>query len=214
MSQNNLPEDDQFRDVINSLKRMKKVDAPPGFDADLMRRINSEVPAAKQGLWEKIVNSFLFVPATGAAVVATLIIMFLSLQPQKQTTLNTAQKTQTQEVNEPAVDSLAPPPVEAPAGNQMAANTPVPKTKINKSGSSESTAPAQTGGTYPSALQSKPKVDNASLGESTTLTSENSDKASVPALPLSKVKSDSTAAKKKAPLNSKSTDKKLDKKSQ
>lgn len=46
---NHLHEDEkEFEGVIRQLKSLKKVDAPPRFEADLMRRINQEAHKEKK----------------------------------------------------------------------------------------------------------------------------------------------------------------------
>lgn len=78
-----LSEEEQFRELRQLLKEMPKVDAPPGFEADLMRRINSEKYAeAKPGLWERITGFLKPVPsALAVGVVAIVAFVLLVNEP-------------------------------------------------------------------------------------------------------------------------------------
>lgn len=84
METNNLfNEEEQFKELRTLLKEMPKVDAPPGFEADLMRRINSEKYAtAKPGVFAKIAAFFKPVPsAIAVGVVAIVAVVLLVNQP-------------------------------------------------------------------------------------------------------------------------------------
>ena len=84
METNNLlNEEEQFKELRTLLKEMPKVDAPPGFEADLMRRINSEKYATVQpGLFAKIAAFFKPVPsAIAVGVVAIVAVVMLVNQP-------------------------------------------------------------------------------------------------------------------------------------
>jgi len=62
------------------LREMPKIDAPPGFEADLMRRINSEKYAeAKPGLWERFFKGFFRPIPSAIAVGAVAIVAFVLL---------------------------------------------------------------------------------------------------------------------------------------
>lgn len=81
-----LGDEEQFRELRQLLKEMPKVDAPPGFDADLMRRINSEKYAeAKPTLWERFTGFLKPVPsAVAVGVVAIVAVIFLVNQPGEE----------------------------------------------------------------------------------------------------------------------------------
>lgn len=84
METNNLlNEEEQFKELRTLLKEMPKVDAPPGFEADLMRRINSEKYATAQpGLFAKIAAFFKPVPsAIAVGVIAIVAVVMLVNQP-------------------------------------------------------------------------------------------------------------------------------------
>lgn len=75
MSQENFEE--KYKDVISSLKQLSKVKAPPNFEADLMRKINSyeERPLT---FWEKLFSSK-WVPSTAGVALASVIIIFFTV---------------------------------------------------------------------------------------------------------------------------------------
>ena len=84
METNNLlNEEEQFKELRTLLKEMPKVNAPPGFEADLMRRINSEKYAtASPGLFAKIAAFFKPIPsAIAVGVVAIVAVVMLVNQP-------------------------------------------------------------------------------------------------------------------------------------
>ncbi len=84
METNNLlNEEEQFKELRTLLKEMPKVDAPPGFEADLMRKINSEkYTTAQPGLFAKIAAFFKPVPsAIAVGVVAIVAVVMLVNQP-------------------------------------------------------------------------------------------------------------------------------------
>lgn len=75
MSQENFEE--KYKDVISSLKKLSKVKAPPNFEADLMRKINSyeERPLT---FWEKLFSSK-WVPSTAGVALASALIIFFTV---------------------------------------------------------------------------------------------------------------------------------------
>ncbi len=81
-----LGDEEQFRELRQLLKEMPKVDAPPGFEADLMRRINSEKYAeAKPTLWERFTGFLKPVPsAVAVGVVAIVAVVLLVNQPGEE----------------------------------------------------------------------------------------------------------------------------------
>ncbi|GAB1350252.1 hypothetical protein MASR1M107_24670 [Ignavibacteriales bacterium] len=84
MENNNLLNDDeQFKELRHLLKEMPKMDAPPGFEANLMRAINSEKFAtAKPGLWERITAFMKPIPsAVAVGAVAIVAVVLLVNQP-------------------------------------------------------------------------------------------------------------------------------------
>lgn len=74
-----LRDDEQkYKDVIGTLKGLQKVKAPANFEANLLRRINSENIDEKnpQSRWEKILTPSRWVPSAALAV-STVILLFI-----------------------------------------------------------------------------------------------------------------------------------------
>jgi hypothetical protein len=73
------PNDDmKYQDVINTLRQLQQVKAPAGFEADLMRRINSESFPEERTFWQNIFAPSRLVPAAALAVTALLLIFVLN----------------------------------------------------------------------------------------------------------------------------------------
>lgn len=81
MSINNTEE--KYKDIINSLKQLSKVNAPPNFETDLMRKINSydEKPVS---FWEKLFTSR-WIPATAGVAFASILLIFFVVNQQNYT---------------------------------------------------------------------------------------------------------------------------------
>ena len=75
----NLNENMEYRDVVNILKQLQQVKAPPAFETALMRKINSEQIAEKSILQKVFIPSRL-IPAASLAVAAILLIFILNNQ--------------------------------------------------------------------------------------------------------------------------------------
>jgi hypothetical protein len=60
--------------LIDDLKNLPKVAAPPNFEANLWRKINSSNENTKIGLWEKLLSPGKLFP--GAVAVATAVLIF------------------------------------------------------------------------------------------------------------------------------------------
>lgn len=76
---NNLHNDDNdFKDVSDRLRSLKKVNAKPGFEADLMRRINSEkfAPEKKGNIFSLMFSKLILFPAAGFAVLFIAVALF------------------------------------------------------------------------------------------------------------------------------------------
>lgn len=72
------PDDDiEYRDVIKTLNQLQKVKARKGFEADLMRRINSEETDAPELSGRTLFDLSRLVPAAALAVTAVLLIFVL-----------------------------------------------------------------------------------------------------------------------------------------
>jgi hypothetical protein len=76
--------DDEFRykNVINTLKSIQEVKAPQNFEADLMRRINSEKFKGKQNFWQKILIPSRLVPSAALAVAAIILLFFFNISSE------------------------------------------------------------------------------------------------------------------------------------
>ncbi len=73
------PNDDmKYQDVINTLRQLRQVKAPAGFETDLMRRINSESFPEERTFWQNIFAPSRLVPAAALAVTALILIFVLN----------------------------------------------------------------------------------------------------------------------------------------
>ena len=76
--------DDEFRykNVINTLKSIQEVKAPQNFEADLMRRINSEKFKGNQNFWQKVLIPSRLVPSAALAVAAIILLFFFNISSE------------------------------------------------------------------------------------------------------------------------------------
>ena len=74
-------EEEQYREVINTLKSLQQVKAPAYFEADLMRRINSETNTVKESFWRRLFIPSRFVPSAALAVTTIIILFVLNINP-------------------------------------------------------------------------------------------------------------------------------------
>ena len=74
----NPNEEQDFKDVINTLEQLQQVKAPAGFEADLMRRINSEKFREEKTFWQNIFIPSRLIPAAALAITAILLIFVLN----------------------------------------------------------------------------------------------------------------------------------------
>jgi len=73
----NPDDDSKYRDVIKTLRQLQEVKAPEGFEADLMRRINSEKTDIPESFLKNILGNSRLIPAAALAVTAILLIFVL-----------------------------------------------------------------------------------------------------------------------------------------
>jgi hypothetical protein len=73
-----LPEDQEYKNLIDSLRQLKKVTAPPGFESDLMRKINQETIKVKKGFWQRILTPSILIPSSATLVTAAIIIFIVT----------------------------------------------------------------------------------------------------------------------------------------
>lgn len=72
-------DEEQFREVVSALKSLKKVDAPDGFEANLLRRINQETLRPKESILKRFFTEFSLAHSVAGVGVAGLIVMFVFL---------------------------------------------------------------------------------------------------------------------------------------
>ena len=66
----------KYKDVIDSLKGLKKVSAPANFETNLTRRINSLGPEKKESFWERFFVPSRLIP-TAALAVSAVVLLFV-----------------------------------------------------------------------------------------------------------------------------------------
>ncbi|MBZ0199618.1 MAG: hypothetical protein K8H86_07110 [Ignavibacteriaceae bacterium] len=66
----------QNENITDILSRLKKVTVPPNFDADLMRRINSEKYGKTKTWWQKLFAPSRLIPAAALAL-TTIALLFI-----------------------------------------------------------------------------------------------------------------------------------------
>ncbi len=71
----------KYKNVITSLKNLPKVNAPVNFDADLMRRINTESlnQKEKESFWKKLFLPSRLIPSAALAISAVILLFFLNI---------------------------------------------------------------------------------------------------------------------------------------
>jgi hypothetical protein len=69
----------KYKDVINTLKSLQEVKAPQNFQADLMRRINSERFEDKQSFWKKVFAPSRLIPSAALAVTAVILLFVVNI---------------------------------------------------------------------------------------------------------------------------------------
>ena len=106
------PDEDEirFKSVINLLKHTSKISAPPGFEADLMRQINSTNfdELNKVRWWDKLLLPSRLIPsvATAVVIIVFLVLNFNSIErenpfltaPKIRETINTVSKIKLQDI--------------------------------------------------------------------------------------------------------------------
>ncbi len=74
-----IPNDDmKYQDVVNTLKQLQQVKAPPGFEAGLMRRINSGRFPSEKTSRQKLFLPSRLIPSAALALTAVLLIFVLN----------------------------------------------------------------------------------------------------------------------------------------
>jgi hypothetical protein len=72
-------DDLKYQEVINLLKGLNEVKTPPHFEADLMRRINSEIYSEKESIWNRIFAPVRLIPSAALAVTTVIILFVLNM---------------------------------------------------------------------------------------------------------------------------------------
>ena len=78
-------DDKKYSDVIKNLNQMQEVKAPTDFEAELMRKINSEKYKEKkeQSIWSKFFIPSRLVPSAGLAAAAIIVLFVVTLNPEE-----------------------------------------------------------------------------------------------------------------------------------
>lgn len=75
---NTFDDDHQYNDVIKILKGLQKVSAPANFEADLMRRINTEKFEKRKSFWEKFLLPSRLIPSGALAAIAVILLFIFN----------------------------------------------------------------------------------------------------------------------------------------
>ena len=83
-----INDEEQYKDVINTLKGLQKVNAPANFETDLLRRINSEKFSSKavrkESFWERFLIPSRLIPSAALAVAAIIVLFFVNTSSTEQ----------------------------------------------------------------------------------------------------------------------------------
>ncbi len=87
--QNVTKPDPQFNEVVQVLKSLQKVKAPPYFEANLMRAINNpSYEEKKERWWEKFLVPRIYIPSTVTVVLIVMVSTFFYINEFQETTEN------------------------------------------------------------------------------------------------------------------------------
>jgi hypothetical protein len=70
----------EFKNVVHTLKQLQQVKAPAGFEADLMRKINSENFSDEKKFWQNIFVPSRLIPSAVLVLTAFFLIFVLNNQ--------------------------------------------------------------------------------------------------------------------------------------
>jgi hypothetical protein len=78
-------DDKKYNDVIKTLNQLQEVKAPADFEAELMRKINSEKYKEKkeQSIWSKFFIPSKLIPSAGLAAAAVIVFFVVTLNPEE-----------------------------------------------------------------------------------------------------------------------------------
>ena len=80
----NDEEEAKFKNVINSLKELSKVNAPDYFEADLMRKINAGSFETQKSFWSKFLTPSTLIPSAVLAVTVIVILFMVNFNSVEQ----------------------------------------------------------------------------------------------------------------------------------
>jgi hypothetical protein len=72
-------EEKKYEKLISDLKNLPKVNAPPNFESNLWRKINSSEKSKKESFWDKLFSPAKLIPA-GVAVAAIIIFFVMDIK--------------------------------------------------------------------------------------------------------------------------------------
>ncbi len=75
---NNDDDDLKYKDIIESLKGLQKVNAPKNFETELQRKINSQIVEKKKPLWKNFFIPSRLVPSAALAISAVVLFFILT----------------------------------------------------------------------------------------------------------------------------------------
>ena len=78
-------DDEKYSDLIKNLNQLQEVKAPANFEAELMRKINSEKYIEKKGqsIWSKFFLPSRLIPSAGLAAAAIIVFFVVTLNPEE-----------------------------------------------------------------------------------------------------------------------------------
>ncbi len=78
-------DDKKYSDLIKNLNQLQEVKAPADFEAELMRKINSEKYKEKkeQNIWSKFFLPSRLIPSAGLAAAAIIVFFVVTLNPEE-----------------------------------------------------------------------------------------------------------------------------------
>ena len=78
-------DDKKYNDLIKNLNQLQEVKAPANFEAELMRKINSEKYKEKkeQSIWSKFFLPSRLIPSAGLAAAAIIVFFVVTLNPEE-----------------------------------------------------------------------------------------------------------------------------------
>jgi len=75
----------KYNDLIKNLNQLQEVKAPANFEAELMRKINSEKykTEKEQSIWSKFFLPSRLIPSAGLAAAAVIVFFVVTLNPEE-----------------------------------------------------------------------------------------------------------------------------------